>query len=162
RTLARDQELMMGAYAAARRGTPSSVTFRMADVLTGPESTGLRQRADAFAARAVFQEDPGAFINHILRIKSDPNVPVAIRAAATFVTPFIRTPANILRQGLEFSPVGLAMPAAKQGGREGVQALGRAALGSMVLAPIAYLAATGQLSGNGPSDPGERTALLER
>jgi hypothetical protein len=31
----------------------------------------------------------------------------------------------------------------------------------MALAPIAYLAASGRLSGNGPTDPGERAALYE-
>lgn len=164
RSLARNQELHMGAFAAARRGRASGLTVRMADLLAGtsPEAQALAQRADDFARRAVFQEDPGAAINYLLQIKSNPRVHPAIRTAATFIAPFVRTPSNILRQGMEASPIGFVMPSAHQGGREGVQALGRATLGSLALAPLAYLAATGRLSGNGPTDRGEREALYDK
>jgi hypothetical protein len=165
RSLARNQELHMGAYAAARRtGRPGGDLQRMAELIagTGAESEALRRRADEFARRAVFQEDPGAAITYLLQIKSNPAVHPAIRTAATFIAPFMRTPSNILRQGLEASPIGFTMPAAKQGGREGAQAMGRAAIGSAALLPLAYMAATGRLSGNGPTDPGERAALLEK
>ena len=77
-----------------------------------------------------------------------------MQAAATWIAPFIRTPGNILRQGAEFSPFGFAMKAAHQGGREGAQALGRAALGTVTLAPLAWLAATGRLT-----ERGERVLL---
>ena len=108
------------------------------------------------------QESPGAAIEYLLQSKSNPAVHPAIRTAATFIAPFMRTPSNILRQGLEASAIGFTMPAAKQGGREGAQAMGRAAIGSVALMPLAYLAATGRLSGNGPTYPGERAALLEK
>jgi hypothetical protein len=112
----------MGAFAIAKRGR-GPIPMKMAELIfgTGPESIKLHAQADEFARRAVFQEDPGAAINHLLKLKSDPRIPVPLRALATFTAPFMRTPSNILRQGLEFSPAGFALPATRQEGRAGAQ-----------------------------------------
>jgi hypothetical protein len=165
--LARQQELAAGAFAEARtQGTsrPAAIAQRMADLMTGTDSTSLRlqAQADRFATRAVFQETPGPILQRIMALKNDPAIPAPFRTVMTFTLPFIKTPGNILRQGAEFSPAGFLMKAAQEEGRPGAQALGRAALGSLALAPLAYLAATGRLSGNGPTDRGERTALMEQ
>jgi hypothetical protein len=117
--------------------------------------------ADDYAARAVFQERPGPITAKLLALKNDPQTPVAMRAAMTFVMPFIKTPANILRQGAEFSPLGFVMRAAQQDGRAGSQALGRAAMGTAAMGSFAYLAASGRLTGFGPTNPGERAAFME-
>jgi hypothetical protein len=77
------------------------------------------------------------------------------------VVPFIKTPANIMRQGLEFSPTGVLMKAARQGGRAGAQAQARAVLGTTAAGYLFWLAATGRLSGNGPRDPHDRAALMK-
>ena len=80
----------------------------------------------------------------------------------TFVVPFIKTPANIFRQGFEFSPAGFGMQAVRGAeGRPQSQALGRAAVGTALLAPLAWLAATGRMSGSGPSSQAERAQLME-
>jgi hypothetical protein len=167
RSLAYQQELVAAAYTRARqqssRVQPDALAARMAELMAGdgPESQALRRQADAFAARAVFQEQPGPVLQKIIALKNDPEIPAAFRAAMTFVLPFIKTPGNVLRQGAEFSPLGFTMKAAHQGGREGAQALGRATMGSILLAPLAYLAAGGRLSGSGPTDRSERAALME-
>ncbi|HYE86356.1 MAG TPA: hypothetical protein VEA16_08370, partial [Vicinamibacterales bacterium] len=167
RAIARQQELYAGAYAQARNEgltATDAITARMADLLAATDPAGedaklyreLSERADRFAARSVFQEEPGWITNWLLKAKA-PTTPVPVRAAATFIVPFIRTPAAILRQGFEWSPAGLVMRAAQQGGREGAQAMGRAALGTgFILGPIAWLAVTGRLTGAPPEDPGER------
>jgi hypothetical protein len=81
---------------------------------------------------------------------------------ASFIIPFVRTPGNILRQGLEFSPAGFAMKGARTGeGGIGSQAQGRALPGSLALMPMVVWAAQGKLSGSGPSDAAERVALME-
>ncbi len=162
RTLAHEQELSASAYAAALKAgmkSPEQIQNYMKKVMT---DESFQAAAEKYAARAVFQEDPGKIINDIMSWKGSPKVPGPVRAAMTFVVPFIKTPANILRQGLEASPVGFGMSAARAGGREGAQGIGRAALGTLALAPIAMLAASGRLSGNGPSDPVERQTLLEQ
>ena len=53
------------------------------------------------------------------------------------------------------------MKAARQGGRAGTQAQARVAVGTAAAGVLAYLAATGRLSGNGPSDQTTRNALYE-
>jgi hypothetical protein len=167
RTLAYQQELTASAYAKVRgqaNANSGHLSLRMSELMAGdtPEALKVQQAADRFAARAVFQEEPGPVLSRIIALKNDPNVPGVFRGAMTFVAPFLKTPGNILRQGAEYTPAGFLMKAAKAEGREGAQALGRAALGSLALAPIAYLAATGRLSGNGPTDAGERAALMEK
>jgi hypothetical protein len=79
----------------------------------------------------------------------------------SFVIPFIKTPANITRQGLEFSPAGALMKAARQDGRAGSQAQARVAAGTLAAGALAYYAATGRLSGDGPKDRDKRTALMK-
>jgi hypothetical protein len=122
---------------------------------TTPEGIALRDQAHLFARRSVFQEQPGEFVQKIQEMSR-------MFPPLTFIMPFIKTPANILRQGVEFSPLGAAMPAFRQGGRAGAQAQARVATGTAAAGVLAYLAATGRLSGRGPSNPGERNALYEK
>jgi hypothetical protein len=122
---------------------------------TTPEGIALRDQAHLFARRSVFQEQPGEAVQKIQEL-------VRMFPPLTFIIPFIKTPANILRQGIEFSPLGAAMPAFRQGGRAGVQAQARVAVGTAAAGVLAYLAATGRLSGRGPSNAAERNALYEK
>jgi hypothetical protein len=167
RSLAYHSELNGAAHSAAVKAglrRPQDITSRMAELMTGnsPEAVALQGQAQRFAARAVFQEEPGPILSRIIALKNDPAVPAGFRAAMTFVAPFLKTPGNILRQGAEFSPAGFAMKAVRAEGREGAQALGRATLGTLGAGYFAYLAATGHLSGNGPTEPGKRAALMEK
>lgn len=66
-----------------------------------------------------------------------------------------------MRQGLEFSPAGVLMAAARQEGRAGAQAQARVALGTVAAGYLFWLASSGRLSGNGPNDSAERNALME-
>lgn len=166
RAIARNQELYAGAYAQARREglrTLPKIQRRMADLLTdtGRDGQRLVRRAENFAARAVFQEKPGSVTAWLLKAKS-PDKPIWQRTLATAIMPFVRTPLNIIRQGLEFSPAGAVMSAARQGGREGTQAMGRVALGTMSTAALVVMAAEGRLSGFGPRNRGEREALFAK
>ena len=170
RAIAFHQELYAGAYAQARTdgaNTHAAISARMAEILAG--TTGaeakvyekIAARAETFAARAVFQEEPGGVVKWLLSAKA-PDKPRALRTAALFLTPFIKTPSAILRQGAEWSPVGFAMKGVRENtdegkAREQSQAAGRALFGTaFVLAPIAWLAATGRLTGAPPDDPGDR------
>jgi hypothetical protein len=158
RGIARDTELYGAAHAHAKReglrGT--ALQDRMAQLVSGTDeiSQGIQATADAFARRTVFQETPGRFTRAVQgALKAVPEL--------SYVMPFVKTPANIVRQGLEFSPAGFAMPAARQPGRAGAQALGRATTGTVALGGLAYLAATGKLSGSGPKDATARAQLME-
>lgn len=158
RSVARNMELYGLAHTQAKKEGLSGDAFtnRVADLraATTPEGLALREQADTFATRAVFQEKPGPFVQRLQGIAHD-------YPAFSFVLPFLKTPGNIARQGLEFSPAGVAMKAAAQEGRAGTQAQARAAVGTAAAGVLAWLAASNRLSGEGPSDPAERAALME-
>lgn len=158
RSIGKNQELYALAFQQAKREGlhGPALQDRMAHLVTGVDevSQGIQDRADAFARRAVFQEQGGPIVSSLQAVAA--RVP-----GFGFVVPFIKTPGNIMRQGFEASPAGFAMSAARQGGREGAQAMGRAAAGSAALGYFAYLAASGRLSGSGPTNPAERAQLME-
>lgn len=158
RAVARHQELYGAAATQAKREGLSGNAFqtRIADLVSGTDEVAreLQTKADVFARRQVFQEQPGKVAASVMAVQ---------RAfpPLVFVMPFIKTPANIMRQGLEFSPAGFGMKAARAGGREGAQALGRATAGTVGVGLLAWLASTGRLSGAAPSDAAERAQLYE-
>lgn len=158
RAIGRNQELYGLAFHQAKREglTGAALTDRMAHLVSGTDevSQALQDRANVYARRAVFQEQPGRFAQGVQTLaKQFPSF--------SFVVPFIKTPANIIRQGFEFSPAGFVMKATRQGGRPGAQAMGRAVAGTVGLGYFAYLAASGRLSGSGPPDPAARAQLME-
>ena len=161
RSVARNAELYESAYTQAikegKRGP--ALVDRVAELRAGltPEGAALRENAEHVAARAVFQEKGGPITSWLAQGYRVPG----IGQAMTFVMPFLRTPGNIIRQGLETSPAGFGMKAARQAGRAGRFAQGKAAMGSVAAGYLAWLAATGRLSGNGPTDSADRAALME-
>lgn len=158
RSLSRNMELYGLAHTQAKTEGLRGQGFleRVAELRGGvtPESVAIRQQADTFATRTVFQERPGQ-IAQLLQVAAQKFPPLS------FVVPFIKTPANIMRQGLEFSPAGFLMQAARQQGRAGTQAQARVAAGTAAAGALAYYAATGRLSGDGPRDREQRAALME-
>jgi hypothetical protein len=81
-----------------------------------------------------------------------------------FIVPFVRTPINVVKQALTRTPLG---PLAKsfwtditKGGRARDEALARVTLGTSIAGSMAALAYAGYVTGNGPSDPKDRAALL--
>jgi len=81
------------------------------------------------------------------------------------IVPFVRTPTNIMKTVLDYTPAGLAREQVRSdlmaGGRSAALARGRMLVGSTVMIGAVSLAAQGILSGAGPDDPEER-ALLQR
>jgi hypothetical protein len=124
RSVSKNMELYGLASTAAKNEGLTGQAFldRVATLrsATTPEGIALRDQAHLFARRSVFQEKPGEFVQKIQELSR-------MFPPLTFIMPFIKTPANILRQGVEFSPLGAAMPAARQGGRAGRQAQSRVA-----------------------------------
>jgi len=121
---------------------------RMAFLRENP-TPPMQEMIDKEAAQLLFREKPGRIAQGALALKK--YVP-----ELDYVLPFVRVPANIMRQGLEASPAALLMKGVRAGGAQGAEAMGRAALGSLALAPLAYWAAMGNITGSAPSDPAER------
>jgi len=83
--------------------------------------------------------------------------------ALRLVVPFVRTPANIARFAFERTPLAPLSAAVRadiaRGGAARDLALGRMALGGLVMAAVAALAAEGVITGQGPADRATRRAL---
>ena len=56
------------------------------------------------AKELAFQEDPGYFVSRLMALRETPGF---MGTALRIVLPFIKTPANILRQGMRKSPLGI-------------------------------------------------------
>lgn len=83
-----------------------------------------------------------------------------------FALPFLRTPLNAVRLGIKMTPAlnlvqaeYRAMISGKLGPEAQAQAIGQMTMGSLYLAVGAYMAASGRLTGGGPSDPKAKAAL---
>lgn len=123
--------------------------------------TGAAIREDALlqARRATFTEPLEPGIGMMIQ-KAAIDYP-AIR----FFVPFVRTPLNILSQTWQHLPVlGLTSKRLRAdfaaGGVRAAQARGRQMVGTALVGMAGYLAATGTITGAGPSDPRIRAAWL--
>ena len=165
--IAYHQELYAGAFAQARTEgleKADAIADRMAHLIAstdlstddGKAAADLFDRANEYADHATFNEKPGYVVRTLLKLKS-PKAPIPVRAVATIIVPFMKIAGAIMRQGFEWSPAGLVMKGGRSAdARVQAQARGRAALGSLALIPMVWLAATGRLTGAPPDDEGER------
>lgn len=73
------------------------------------------------------------------------------------IIPFVRTPTNIFKAGIERTPLAPLMKGVRAdimaGGARRDLALARMSLGSMTMGVVATLAAEGHITGGGPTDP---------
>lgn len=119
----------------------------------------VAEAAEKAALRMVYKEDPGRIAQWLTHGKE-------VAPVLDFVIPFVKTPANIIRQGVEATPLApltkQARDAFAAGGRESAEAVGRMTVGTVALTTLAFWAAQGKISGDGPKDPEERAALMER
>jgi len=129
------------------------------------------------AKRTTFQEDPVMPIKEFMQFKSkvakrgDP-LNIISNMVLTSLVPFVKTPANIIKQGLEFSPFGFltsgkaaSLPeivARRQqfGARNVTMRQAKATLGTIAL--LTAIAYKDRMTGNGPTSPGERAAWRQQ
>lgn len=107
-----------------------------------------------------FQKPLGETGKKFLSLRNDPTTASRVLRVAT---PFVRTPTNILKFGLERTPLGFLrlLGKTKPGGADPLDVASRATLGTMVGAYAFSKAMDGTITGGGPKDPGERAALYE-
>lgn len=140
---------------------------RAAELVANPTKIMLEQM-DRAGAQGVYQQTEDKFTKGILKLRQDWEIigkdgsVHKIFNPAKFVVPFVKTPANIFKSGIELSPVGVVTGAFKKTARESSQAQGRAVLGTAILSSLAFMAADGEITGNGPSDPAVRDALYSK
>jgi hypothetical protein len=126
------------------------------------EGRALDSRALQEAMVATFQQDllPGTLGKSVQTFTTN-------QPWAKFILPFVRTPTNVLRQGVKMTP-GLnllqteyrSMIRGEMGAEAQAQAVGQMSMGALFLGTAATLAYSGAITGGGPSDRAERELLV--
>jgi hypothetical protein len=131
----------------------------------------LRGQAVETGRYVAFREDPGKIANALIGMKKQAPL-------LNYIVPFVKTVSNIFRQGIEHSPLAPMLSRTREAmmpnmagltdaeqwvaQRKQAEAFGKWAFGLASMVPIATYAATGKLSGSGPTDPAKRAALYEQ
>lgn len=159
KTLATRGDLYAQAYRqAARDGiTMAERPSFIANLVTNPTEQ-MMVHARSEATYRTFQKELGEGGKTLLQLRQ--TLP-----GSEYIVPFIQTPVNIAKTALERTPLNLIRIAelARRGKLTGADLSdegARAIMGSMTGAYIASLAAEGVVSGGGPRDPEQRSALL--
>jgi hypothetical protein len=131
------------------------------------ESKGIRVvgnkqgLADKEAAYRVFQQDnnvpgQGKILDGIDGLTSSIMNARAKVPGMKWVLPFVKTPMSILKQGVEFSPLGAVNAISAE---EKATALTRAAIGTAVFGTAATMLAGGDMTWGEPTDPKQKAAF---
>lgn len=170
RSMSTEGELHASAWAAAKKkGLKGDALIDEYQRIVKEPPLDLLKGAEEAGKDAVFRTEGGKFVQGIKKLRDVGSIEWITKkgkrqklpAVGRLVVPFVETPANIFKKGVEASPVGFIQAALKESPRNASLAAGRAALGSLFLAPVAWLAATGRVSGNGPKDSKKRQQLYD-
>lgn len=151
---------------AKKNGGMEGLEERMARYLDGttPFPEDVQKQIDQVVLKAVFQEAVGGSVQLLITAMRNGDKWLAEKRLPfrwMFITPFMRIAANLTRQGLAHTPLGLLTKEGQAAGRVGEHARARMAMGTMALAPIGVYAAQGYITGAGPQDPKERAEWLD-
>lgn len=140
---------------AAKAGLKGeAMSKKMAELIANPTDE-LIQGAKKMADYRVFQKEPGKFTSAILNARE--KLPFKL---GSFIAPFIQTPSNLLKYGVERTPLGATSAIGKTGAEVSDQ-LGKSFMGSTIAAALAFLAAEGKISGAGPRNEKHRDLLYK-
>lgn len=164
RSMLYSQALHANAYRMTRLEgwQESEFTHHLADLIANPTPELFKQAGD-LAEYRLFRQKPGEFTQALLKLR---NTPVLGIKPLVYVVPFIQTPVNLFKFGMERSPLGILNPhlwqnVAKQS-PEASDQLARWAMGSAVSAGIVTMFARGDLTGPVPTSPSERDAFYRQ
>lgn len=134
---------------------PDALRARIAELIAEPPDH-VSVAARDFAQYNTFTRASGPIVKKISALRH-------VFPGVRYITPFLKTPAQIMSFAAERSPIAPILPAVRAdlaaGGARADMALAKMGLGSTALW-LAYDAAmNGQITGSGPSNPAERAAL---
>lgn len=158
KTVSKSGDLYAQAYgAAAKKGlSGADLVADMTKSLANPSKASL-EKASNEAAYRTFQAPLGNIGRRMIGLRDA--IP-----GARYIVPFMTTPINVAKFGLERTPLNLIRLASKIGkgdlrGAEFSKELAKPAMGSLIAMPIAQMASEGFITGGGPADPAKRSAL---
>jgi len=130
---------------------------RVAELVANP-SDELKMRADKISRTRLWRDDPSKFMETVMKVR-DLRVFGSVQPLI-FITPFIRTPSQLLGFGLERSPLGLFNPkfirAIMAKDPKTADYAARIILGSLTASAIALYVAEGNITGSPPTSEAER------
>ena len=156
----RAQAFREGVRAANSEGLTGAARARraaevMVEVLNDPPLS-VREAAERFGSVQTFTEQLGKFGSALLQARD-------AHPAARVAVPFLQTPANLARQAVQRTPLGLLSRSVWEditaGGARADLAKAKLALGSAVMATAGLLSAQGLITGGGPKDENLRREL---
>ncbi|MFA6270704.1 MAG: hypothetical protein WC657_05890, partial [Candidatus Paceibacterota bacterium] len=130
---------------------------KMADLVSSP-STAIVESASKQAEYRLFRQEPGKLTAGIMGMRD--YIDIKGVQPLRFVIPFVKTPVNIAKYGLERSPAGLLnikmWGKLAKGNPEGADQLGRALIGTAVAGGIAAYFGEGKITAAAPTNANER------
>ena len=154
--------------------TGDALNKRIADIAADPLQEMI-ESVDQFAKRGVYTQQPTGLMGWLSSTMSRATTSKATDTAGMKITkgvartivPFTRIIANVVNNGLDWTPAGFMREGLPKNlwerkalSRIQYQELGRAAMGTIAMTYLASLAANGLLSGNGPREKKERDILI--
>jgi hypothetical protein len=131
------------AYRAGKLGKP------IADIekLAKSEATQRLFRATENADQGVILDGIDRLTNTLMRLRNSDNAAVKLMARFTF--PFVRTPTNLFKQGIEYSPAGIST---LMGAKNKTEQLSKIIIGSSVAAGASMLLGQDRLTWAEPTN----------
>jgi hypothetical protein len=132
--------------------TGQALVDDVAKTLRDPPAELIEQSSKTAEYR-LFRQEPGDFTSSLLNLRESVNIG-GFKPLKYFV-PFLRTPVNLLKYGLERSPAGFLNPKLirnlKAKDPEAADQLARALMGSMIAGGIAFYFGNGKITGAAPT-----------
>jgi len=157
--IARQMELSRLAFVSAKRHGLVGKAFKeeFQNLVRNPNKI-MTDAADKFALDRIFRRAPGEATQTLMNLRA--KVP-----GAKFVLPFISTPINLAKVGLERSPLGIAnikmWKNFKKGDPEAINQLAKVIEGSMIAGAFYIYAKDGFITGAVPNDAGKRKKFYD-
>lgn len=130
---------------------------RVADLLSNP-TLEMLEESNKVAEYRLFRQIPGKFGQTLMNLRE--SIDIKGFKPLRFLIPFIRTPMNLVKYGLERTPLGFVNPKLWENiGKKSPEAadqIARATIGAIGLATLAWYFAEGKITGAPPRDRAER------
>jgi hypothetical protein len=155
KSLGQSAEIRTQAFRMAKKEglDGDALSKRMTEIINNPP-LDLVEKAQEFGREITFQKDLGKFGSKINQVRN-------AHPVVKLFFPFFRTPVNLAKQAIEWSPFGVKqlVDGIKKGGGESSDAMAKYLIGSTTTAALTMYALDGRISGSGPSNTAEKDAL---
>ena len=154
--------LRTGAHglALSKKSVELSIGKRIQELISNPTKE-LLEKVEKRGRELTFQRRLPKGLRALETLRDPEKSGTVASTIGQVLLPFVRTPTNILIQGLKRTPPAALVDAFKSSGQERTRALGRLAIGMGVFGSAWKMAEAGLITGAAPTDAGERSVFFE-